>query len=526
MAKPDYWATAPFSRKQHVLISETLDDAIAANHPVRVFDEILGMLDWTAWEARYPRKVGQPPIHPRKLAGLILYGLTGGLRSSRRLEAACGNQLDLLWLMEGLQPDHSTICAFRTANKNELKGLFRQVCQLCQQLGLARLNQVAIDGTAIRASNGRYRHSTREKVEKALEELEQKIGQMLEEAAEADKAEQQSLGDGPNTLPADLQDAQQRKKKLKEALQTLEAMEAAKRKNGTKGKSVLPDTDPDSRLMLNKEGGYAPNYTAMAATDGTTGVILVAEVIQGNAEAERIVPMADQIKEDLGQAPENLLADGPYAQGSNIEALEERGIEFFSPLSPSEPCEGNPAFRDDPRQAVPESQLDQLPTRKHGSQTQFDKSAFLYVPSEDAYFCPAGQRLSFAYKEHDERAGQTVEGRRYEADPEVCAACPLARRCLLKGGKQRTIRRDQYAQVRERHARKMRTEPAQALYKKRMGIVEPTFGFLKGSWRIRQFLSRGLEKVDTEWTWICSAFNMKKLLVRMVALRAEGTATP
>jgi transposase len=524
MAKADYWATAPFCRDQLVLIPETLDKVVPADHPVRLFDEILRMLDWRIWEAKYRSVRGQPPIHPRRMAGLILYGLTCGLRSSRRLEDACANQLDLMWLMDGFQPDHSTICEFRTANQDELKQLFRQICQLAKTMGMIRLNQVAIDGTAIRANNGRYETSTREMLEKELDELERKIARMLEEAAQADAAEQQSLGDAPNRLPPELQNAEQRKEKLKESLKTLEELEEAKRKNGSKGKAQLPATDSDARVMLNKEGGYAPNYTPMAATDATLGLIVGAEVIQGNAEAERAVPLVDQVTENLGQSPESVVADGAFAQGSNIETFEQRGIGFYSPLPPSEPCKGDPAFRDDPQQPVPENQLDQLPMRKHGSQTQFDKSAFVYVPSEDAYYCPAGQRLPFVYKEREERAGQMVETRRYEADPAVCGACPLASRCLLNGGKQRTIRRDQYTQVRERHARKMQTEAARAQYKKRMGIAEPTFGFVKGFWRIRQFLLRGKAKVDAEWRWICAAYNINKMLKRMAALRADGTA--
>src|SRR5262245_44413935 len=102
MAKTDYWATPPWAREQFVLVAETLDDSIATDHPVRMFDLILKSLKWDSWEAKYPSQRGRPPIHPSKLAGLLLYGLTRGLRSGRDLEGACENQLDLMWLMEGL----------------------------------------------------------------------------------------------------------------------------------------------------------------------------------------------------------------------------------------------------------------------------------------------------------------------------------------------------------------------------------------------------------------------------------------
>jgi transposase len=522
MTKVDYWATPPWDRRQCVLFSNKLDDAISSDHPVRVFDLILSRLEWTEWEARYPHTCGRPPIHPRKLASLLLYGLTNGLRSSRSLEEACQNQLDVMWLLEGLVPDHSTICHFRTANEKPLKSLFRQVCQLGAEMGLVRLNRVALDGTAVRANNGRYRTLTAEKIHKRLEELDQQIQRMLEEAAEADQQEDQRLGNKSNRLPAELQDAEQCKAKLEKALETLNEIDEAKRKEGVKSKSQLPETDPDSRVLPNKEGGFAPNYTAMVATDDACGFVVDVIVIQGNAEAEQTVLATERVTEMFGQPPEAMLADGHHAQGHTLETFENRKQTFYSPLASSEPQEGNPAKREDPTQPVPENQWDQLPYRG-GKPPKLDKSAFVYVPSEDTYYCPQGRPLTFRHQEREIRAGQTVVTRRYQALD--CSGCPLVSRCL-NGGKARTIRRDQYSDVRERHAQKMQTPEAQAEYQKRMGIVEPTFGTVKGNWSFRQFLLRGLAKVQTEWCWVCLALNMQKLMTLGDALRAGITIAP
>lgn len=522
MAKTDYWATPPWAREQFVLIAKTLDESIRTNHPVRLVDVILRSMNWDSWEAKYPSLRGRPPIHPSKLVALLLYGLTRGLRSSRSLEDACDNQLDLMWLMEGLCPDHSTICAFRTEHGKELKELFGQVCHLAAEMGAVRLNQVAIDGSAIRASSGRYRTLTRDKVEKRLEELKQQFGQMLDEAQEADHREDQLLGNNPNQLPAELQDAQALKKKLQEALQILNELDEAKKKEGVKTKSQVPETDMDSRVLPNKEGGYAPNYTAMVATDGECGFIVNSSVIQGNVEAEQLIPILEQTEETFGRPVENALADSHFAQGYNLEQLENSTTAFYSPLESSEPQEGNPAYREDPTQPVPETQWDQLPYRS-GKKPQLDKSAFVYVATEDTYYCPQGRRLPYVFQERVNRSGRTVTVRRYEAKD--CSGCPLRDRCIQGNGKVRTIRRDQYSATRERHAQKMKTSEAQTQYSKRMGIVEASFGSLKGMWRIRQFLLRGLQKVDTEWRWICLAFNIKKLIHQPAAMRAWSAAT-
>jgi len=520
MAKPDYWATTPWNRKQFVLVRETLDEAIAGDHPVRIFDDILGSLDWTEWEAGYSHSRGRPPIHPRKLVSLLLYGLSKGLRSSRTLEESCKNQIDILWLMEGLIPDHSTICNFRTGNEQQLKALFCKVCVLAAHLGLARLNRVAVDGTSIRANNGRHRVVTQESAKKRLAALEQQIEEMLKEAEALDKKEDESLGDRSPEIPEELRDAQLRKKKLQETLKTLQEMDEAKKKEGVKTKSQLPETDPDSRVLPNKSGGFAPNYTAMVTTDEQCGVVLDCVVIPGNVEAQQTIPSTDRIADCFQRPPGAVLADGYHAQGQNIEDFEDRNIPFYSPL-PSSPPASNPANRPDPTQPVAEDQWDQLPRRGGKKNAQFDKSAFVYVHSENAYYCPQGKRLSFVFQERRKRGAQIITMYRYEAAD--CRGCPLMSRCISRGTK-RTVRRDQYSEARERHAEKMRTDAAKTEYKKRMGIVEATFGMLKGNWDFRQFLLRGLTKVDTEWRWACTALNMIKIAAHCGGLRAVCTA--
>jgi transposase len=74
-----------------------------------------------------------------------------GIRSSRRLEWACKNAIDFIWLVEGRQIDHSTLCNFRNRFKKELKGIFRQLGCIAMTMGMMRLNQIALDGTKVKA---------------------------------------------------------------------------------------------------------------------------------------------------------------------------------------------------------------------------------------------------------------------------------------------------------------------------------------------------------------------------------------
>jgi transposase len=97
-AVTDYWAKAPLGRGQTLLFYPALDQQIPADHPVRLLDEVLHQMDWSAREGEYNGRIGRPPIPPRVLAGAILCGLMRGIRGSRQLEYLCGNALDFLWL--------------------------------------------------------------------------------------------------------------------------------------------------------------------------------------------------------------------------------------------------------------------------------------------------------------------------------------------------------------------------------------------------------------------------------------------
>jgi transposase len=107
------FAAAALRRDQLMLFPERLDQVIPADHAVRLLDEILQRIDWKPWESSYDLTCGQPPIHPRVLAGAILYRLLKRIRSSRGLEEAILVRNDLRWLVVGRSIDHTTLSKFR-----------------------------------------------------------------------------------------------------------------------------------------------------------------------------------------------------------------------------------------------------------------------------------------------------------------------------------------------------------------------------------------------------------------------------
>lgn len=520
MATEGYWADARIDRYSARVYKPTLDAMIADDDPVRMLDEVLDSVDWSVWEACYKRKRGQPPIHPRHIAAAILYGMYRGIRSSRKLEEACRYRLDFIWLVEGRKIDHTTFNKFRTRFRDGLKDLFRQIGRTAMALGLIQLGVVAFDGTRVKANNSRFQTRTAKTLEEKLRALDELFEQLM---AAMNATDSEQAGEGsPTRLPDDLADLEERRARIRAALEQAKAADEARRQQGInpeKNPAQVPMTDPDSRVMPNKEGGYAPNYTPTATTDATCGFLVDVDVLSVVNESEAAAASVDRIEETFGKKPEKFLTDAGNNSGQVMAAMEERDVEFYAPVDSNQPSEGNPAKRDDPRQPVPESEWDKL---ERNSKGQLDKSCFVYDAEADQYHCPTGEVLRFRKSKTDRRGGQRVKLRVYGCA--ACVGCPLAAACLGAENKHgRTITRDEYEPVRERTAARMSSPSGKELYRQRPRIAETPFGILKSIMRLRQFLLRGLEKVKTEWLWAATAFNIVKLARAWAILRAEGS---
>lgn len=510
-------------RDQIHLFTPTLDSSINDDHPVRLLDEILRAQDWSAWEQQYDGHLGQPPIPPWVMAGVILYGLMRRIRSSRQLEYACGHNIDFLWLADGRSIDHSTLCKFRTKFKQPLKQLFKDMGRLAMTMGLVQLVEIAFDGTRVKADASRLHTWTAERVEAALGELETQVGQMLGEAEATDAADAALWGEGqPRELPPELADAKRRQEKLREVLAKLREADAARKKEGIKSPAQLPKADTDSTVMPNKEGGYAPNYTPVAATDGVANYIVDCDVIAGPNEHTELLPSVDRIEEDFARKPGGVAADKAFGTGPNLEGMDRREVEFYTPVESPAPQEGNPARREEPREPVPETDWPKLP---RNDKKKLAKCCFVYDEATDAYFCPMGKAMPYRETKKYDGSQGTKAVRIYACKD--CSGCPLAAECLdAKAKRGRTVTRDGYEPWRESMYAKLQTEDGKTRYNRRMHIGETPFAIIKGIFAVRRFLLRGLEKVRTEWRWVCTAYNLRKLLTTLAALRAKGGTVP
>jgi len=495
------WSEAPLARRQPQLISPCLDERIGKHDGVRFLDALLSEVDWSDWEQAYPAGgPGRPPHHPRLMCAAILYGLVRGMHSTRMLEYATEVCVDFQWLLDGRAIDHSTFAKFRALHGDRIKELFKAINRKAADLKKLSLEEIIVDGTRIRADSDRHGARTAEALRRRLDALDAKLAKALDDLEKArEEGSEETIGEREKDKAA----LEVRKQKDLKALEVVRARDVVKKaKEGPKSHGVrVPVTDPDAHLLENKEGGYAPNYTPVIAVEGGLGLIVAERITEQNSESDCLVPLVEQAAELAGHSPKRVLADEGFGAGCELEELGGKGVSVYVPMgkvSGNGPAAGV---------GLPAGQWDDLPMRGG----RLDKGAFRYDAQADAYVCPMGQTLkAFRKQTRKSGSGKTVALVEYSGAP--CGDCPLASRCLSRNAKARTICRDQYEGRREEVRERMATEEGQRIYAKRAPRVEGAFGTIKAAMNIRRFHRRGLKKVRQDWTWICLAFNMRKLM--------------
>jgi len=256
-----------------------LDEQIAPDDPIRLLDEILLGLDWTQWESSYSDGAGRPPVQPRLMAGTILYGMMNRIRSSRDLETATRMRVDFHWLLGCMSIDHSTFARFRNRFGDRLEALLKDLNKEARKVMQAGPKRIAVDGTCMRANSDRHGARTAKCLQAKIASLQAEFGEIM---AEMDMLDAMDALDSASIAALEKRKAglEKQQQKLEKALEVARERDKAKReKDGQAAREVrVPVTDSDSSLLLNKDGGYAPNYTATAAVDVDSGLIVDADV--------------------------------------------------------------------------------------------------------------------------------------------------------------------------------------------------------------------------------------------------------
>jgi len=309
-----------------------------------------------------------------------------------------------MWLTGRLVPDHKTIADFR----KDYGGAIRKVCAqfiiLCRRLDLFADASVVIDGSKFKAVNNRDRNFTRAKMERRLAQIEESVARYLRQLDSADRQEPSQVREAKTVR------LKEKVARLKQEVQRLHGLKAQMLATPDQQISL---TDPDSRSMATSgRGSGVVGYNVQVAVDTKHHLIITHEVTNVGSDRAQLAHMAKQAKATLEAESLDVIADRGYFSGPEILACEQAGITVTLPK----------------------------PMTSHSiAEGRFAKHDFRYVAEDNAYICPAGERLANHYK--IEEHGLVLH--RYWTN--ACRYCAIKSRCTT--GKDRKISRWEHEHV-------------------------------------------------------------------------------
>ena len=414
-----------------------------------------------------PAATGRPSYHPSVLLKLYIYGYLNRVQSSRRLEREAGRNVEVMWLLGRLVPDHKTIADFRKDNGGAIKKVCARFVELCRRIGLLSKASVAIDGSKFKAVNNRDKNFTRAKMERRMAQIEESVARYLQQLDTADRQEPSEA------LKAKVERLREKIAKLREQMQHLRAIEA--RMLATPDQQISL-TDPDSRSMATSgRGSGVVGYNVQVAVDIEHHLIVTHEVTNVGNDRSQLSSVAKEAKATLGVENLDAVADRGYFNGEEILACEQAGITVTlpKPMTSNSKAEG-----------------------------RFGKQDFRYVAEEDVYICPAGERLAYHYT--NEEYGLVLH--RYWTN--ACQSCAIKHSCTPS--KERRITRWEHEHVLEAVQRRLDEHPEKM--RQRRETVEHPFGTLKARMGATHFLMKRLPRVATEMALHVLAYNLTRVI--------------
>jgi len=461
-------------REQITLFPEAIEDYVSLDNPVRFLDALVDGLDTVGLGFQHANlnETGRPAYDPKDLLKLYLYGYLNRIRSSRLLERESKRNLEVLWLLKRLSPDHKTISNFRRNNAEALRAVFKQFVLTCCTLDLFGAELVAIDSTKFKASNARDRVKDREELHNTITRIGESISQYLTQLEESDQHEETSapLSVTKKVLQEKIARLQKEKAQLQQARQGLDQSQA----------KYASLTDPDSRLMKN-ERRIEPAYAMQTAVDAKHSLIIDYELTQDAADNNHLSSVAASAKEILGVETLAVCADAGYYDTVDLKTCEDHGITTYVPI---------------PAPKIPKHTNVPTPDYYH--------DRFVYDDATDIYRCPTGQTLRY-YRTTDKSDGRRIRIYRTEA----CSGCHFRSACTASP-QGRYINRWEHEAVLDRLKQRLASQPE--MIKHRKAIIEHIFGTIKKIWGYSALLLRGLANIAGEVALMNLVYNIRRVL--------------
>ena len=458
--------------RYQIELMSSLEMSITPENPVRLIDLLVDKIyqsNPTKFKEEREIEQGRPSYHELVFLKLYLYGYLHGISSSRKLEAETKRNIEVKWLLGDLQPDHWVISNYRKGNGKSIKHLTKEFRKFLKSSGYIEGKIVAIDGTKIKAYTSRD-ILTVKKIEKRLEKLDKKLEEYIEQLQSNDMIESleeelvlEDLAEGINKVILE---------KLISAQAKIEKLEEAKRFLENNNRKSVSMNDKDARMMRSRDG-YIPAYNIQSATDAKHKMIADTEVVTDENDLNQLKPMVESIEEEIGENPQETIADKGYYNPKQIEEVESDGkVECLV--------------------AIPLS-------RK-------EETRFSYDAEKDEYKCSEGKPLVLKQKNKKKKNNYADLYQGIE-----CDGCKVREKCTKAKNGRILHRYHNHAWV-ENYKKKMKLPYSKARINQRKAIVEHPFGTLKYWMGKTPLLLRGKEKVSTEINLYATAYNVKRLL--------------
>ena len=472
----------PYQQHQGTLLPQSIDELISEDHIVRGIDNIIESLELSSLYNSYSEE-GQPAYHPKMLIKILIYGYSIGVSSSRKLAERINSDVTFMYLSGMQKPDFRTISDFRLNKRKYIENCFEQVLMICKELGLFSLGHISIDGSKIKANASKKTTKNQEE----LNRCENEVKKILDQAEEIDEQEDEKYGKEKSgyAMPEELKTRNKLIEKIKQAKEKLK---------GRANQKSINLTDSDARFMKMGDGGIDICYNSQLVVDSDNQIITAYDVTKETNDNYLFAQMYEKTVENINQRPIEVSADAGYYSGETYLYIEKNKIDAY----------------------LPDSRLE-YESDKSGNEIigKYDRRNFVKDNQKDQYICPENNVME--YWKTGSRNG--VKFRIYKGIK--CAECQKAKECITHlGSKHRQIQIYQNDLFKQLMRQKLLSSEGRRRYNKRIRTVEPVFAQIKHIMGFRRFLLRGLEKVKTEFSIICTAYNIKKIL-KLKALKTK-----
>ena len=407
------------NRKQIYLFPVSLEDSIDPENEVRIIDLFVKSLSLNDYGFKVTFvENGRPAYHPSDLLKLYIYGYMNKVRSSRDLEKECKRNIEVMWLLNTLKPDHNTISNFRRDNPKAIKKVFRETVRLAKHFNLIGGTLIAGDSTKFRAQNSKKNNFNQKKVNRHLEYIENKLNEYNQSLSEND-------GDDKEQLEQEIKKQNKRKTEYKKIEKQL---------NNT-GEPQVSTSDPDSRQMIIRNNITEVAYNVQTTVDSKNNIPIDYKVTNHN-DSKAMGNMLQRAKSILRTNDFTALYDKGYHTGSEFDIAENLGIDVMVsiPATPKSSQAPDPAY---------------------------NVENFIYNQDDNTYTCPQGHILTTNGTWHKTSNGSQFQ--QYKTTR--CKGCHVRGKCTSSKKNGKIVQRRKYAQNIE--ANRERIENDKATYKKR-----------------------------------------------------------